>query len=126
MRVSCVCVSLTLTTHALVPSTTTTTTGTYVGQPFSYATRREALQQMNELCTTFGSHSEEEWEVYNGPMLVKAKKASKEVSTGNGGKRSKTKGGGAVEARIPHSDHRISVPSDTAYTAASREGESAV
>lgn len=43
--------------------------GSYVGQPFSYSNRAEALQRLNEICASFGSHTPEEWEIYNGPML---------------------------------------------------------
>jgi cobalt-zinc-cadmium efflux system protein len=44
--------------------------GSYVGQPFTFADRTEALQRLNEICATFGEHTPEEWEIYNGPMLV--------------------------------------------------------
>jgi cobalt-zinc-cadmium efflux system protein len=44
--------------------------GSYVGQPFAFANRADALQRLNEICASFGPHSPEEWEVYNGPMLV--------------------------------------------------------
>lgn len=44
--------------------------GSYVGQPFTFADRSHALQRLNEICTTFGEHTPEEWEIYNGPMLV--------------------------------------------------------
>ena len=44
--------------------------GSYVGQPFSFANRADALQRLNEICASFGSHTPEEWEIYNGPMLV--------------------------------------------------------
>ncbi len=44
--------------------------GSYVGQPFSYRNRADALQHLNEICASFGSHTLEEWEIYNGPMLV--------------------------------------------------------
>ena len=42
----------------------------YVGQPFTFANREEALAKINQICTTFGDHTPQEWEVYNGPMLV--------------------------------------------------------
>jgi len=42
----------------------------YVGQPFAFANRADALARLNEICATFGEHTSEEWEVYNGPMLV--------------------------------------------------------
>jgi len=44
--------------------------GSYVGQPFAFADRAAALTRLNEICATFGEHTLEEWEVYNGPMLV--------------------------------------------------------
>jgi cobalt-zinc-cadmium efflux system protein len=44
--------------------------GSYVGQPFSFAKRADALQRLNEICASFGAHTPEEWEIYNGPMLV--------------------------------------------------------
>ena len=44
--------------------------GSYVGQPFVFASRSDALTRLNEICSTFGSHTPEEWEIYNGPMLV--------------------------------------------------------
>ncbi|MBU3639085.1 alpha/beta fold hydrolase [Polynucleobacter sp. AP-RePozz3-80-G7] len=44
--------------------------GSYVGQPFTFSDRSEALQRLNEICATFGEHTSEEWEIYNGPMLV--------------------------------------------------------
>jgi cobalt-zinc-cadmium efflux system protein len=44
--------------------------GSYVGQPFVFKERPDALQRLNEICASFGSHTPEEWEVYNGPMLV--------------------------------------------------------
>ncbi|WP_438980082.1 alpha/beta fold hydrolase [Polynucleobacter sp.] len=44
--------------------------GSYVGQPFVFKDRADALQRLNEICASFGSHTPEEWEVYNGPMLV--------------------------------------------------------
>jgi cobalt-zinc-cadmium efflux system protein len=44
--------------------------GSYVGQPFSFTDRADALQRLNEICASFGSHTPEEWEIYNGPMLV--------------------------------------------------------
>ena len=44
--------------------------GSYVGQPFTFSDRSEALQRLNEICATFGEHTPEEWEIYNGPMLV--------------------------------------------------------
>jgi cobalt-zinc-cadmium efflux system protein len=42
----------------------------YVGQPFGFSNRADALQRLNEICASFGSHTPEEWEIYNGPMLV--------------------------------------------------------
>ncbi len=44
--------------------------GSYVGQPFTFSDRSHALQRLNEICATFGEHTPEEWEIYNGPMLV--------------------------------------------------------
>jgi cobalt-zinc-cadmium efflux system protein len=44
--------------------------GSYVGQPFVFKERADALQRLNEICASFGSHTPEEWEIYNGPMLV--------------------------------------------------------
>ncbi|WP_366069210.1 alpha/beta fold hydrolase [Polynucleobacter sp.] len=44
--------------------------GSYVGQPFSFANRADALSRLNQICATFGEHTPEEWEIYNGPMLV--------------------------------------------------------
>ena len=44
--------------------------GSYVGQPFAFANRADALNRLNQICATFGEHTPEEWEVYNGPMLV--------------------------------------------------------
>jgi cobalt-zinc-cadmium efflux system protein len=44
--------------------------GSYVGQPFTFTDRADALQRLNEICASFGSHTPEEWEIYNGPMLV--------------------------------------------------------
>jgi cobalt-zinc-cadmium efflux system protein len=44
--------------------------GSYVGQAFSFTNRADALQRLNEICASFGSHTPEEWEIYNGPMLV--------------------------------------------------------
>ena len=44
--------------------------GSYVGQPFVFKERDDALQRLNEICASFGSHTPEEWEIYNGPMLI--------------------------------------------------------
>ena len=44
--------------------------GSYVGQPFAFANRADALNRLNQICATFGEHTPEEWEIYNGPMLV--------------------------------------------------------
>jgi cobalt-zinc-cadmium efflux system protein len=44
--------------------------GSYVGQTFAFAKREDALKRLNEICATFGEHTLEEWEIYNGPMLV--------------------------------------------------------
>ena len=44
--------------------------GSYVGQTFAFTKREDALKRLNEICATFGEHTLEEWEIYNGPMLV--------------------------------------------------------
>jgi cobalt-zinc-cadmium efflux system protein len=44
--------------------------GSYVGQPFAFASRTDALNRLNEICASFGEHTPQEWEIYNGPMLV--------------------------------------------------------
>jgi cobalt-zinc-cadmium efflux system protein len=44
--------------------------GSYVGQPFTFANRADALNRLNQICASFGEHTPEEWEVYNGPMLI--------------------------------------------------------
>jgi cobalt-zinc-cadmium efflux system protein len=44
--------------------------GSYVGQAFAFTNRADALQRLNEICASFGVHTPEEWEIYNGPMLV--------------------------------------------------------
>ncbi len=44
--------------------------GSYVGQPFIFANRTDALKRLNAICATFGEHTPEEWEIYNGPMLI--------------------------------------------------------
>ena len=44
--------------------------GSYVGQPFAFANRADALERLNQICATFGEHTPQEWEIYNGPMLV--------------------------------------------------------
>ncbi len=44
--------------------------GSYVGQPFSFANREDALTRLNEICASFGEHTAQEWEIYNGPMLI--------------------------------------------------------
>jgi cobalt-zinc-cadmium efflux system protein len=44
--------------------------GSYVGQPFAFANRADALNRLNQICATFGEHTAKEWEIYNGPMLV--------------------------------------------------------
>ena len=44
--------------------------GSYVGQPFAFANRADALTRLNQICASFGDHSPEEWEIYNGPMLI--------------------------------------------------------
>jgi cobalt-zinc-cadmium efflux system protein len=44
--------------------------GSYVGQPFAFTNRADALERLNEICASFGPHTSQEWEIYNGPMLV--------------------------------------------------------
>ncbi len=44
--------------------------GSYVGQPFAFTNRATALNCLNTICATFGEHTPEEWETYNGPMLI--------------------------------------------------------
>jgi cobalt-zinc-cadmium efflux system protein len=44
--------------------------GSYVGQPFAYTNRTDALEKLNQICATFGDHLPHEWETYNGPMLI--------------------------------------------------------
>lgn len=44
--------------------------GSYVGQPFTFASRSDALNRLNEICASFGEHTAQEWEIYNGPMLI--------------------------------------------------------
>ena len=43
--------------------------GTYVGKPFAYTSRFEALSALNIICASFGTHTPEEWERLNGPLL---------------------------------------------------------
>lgn len=44
--------------------------GSYVGQPFAFTNRADALERLNQICATFGEHTPQEWEIYNGPMLI--------------------------------------------------------
>ena len=44
--------------------------GSYVGQPFSFTNRADALERLNAICASFGEHTPQEWEIYNGPMLI--------------------------------------------------------
>ena len=44
--------------------------GSYVGQTFSFASRADALERLNAICASFGEHTPQEWEIYNGPMLI--------------------------------------------------------
>ena len=44
--------------------------GSYVGQPFAFVNRADALERLNQICASFGEHTPQEWEIYNGPMLV--------------------------------------------------------
>ena len=41
----------------------------YVGKPFAFQSRAEALEALNRICATFGDHTPEEWEILNGPQL---------------------------------------------------------
>jgi len=42
----------------------------YVGKPFSYVNRHIALEKLNSICAPFGKHTDSEWELLNGPMLM--------------------------------------------------------
>ena len=44
--------------------------GSYVGQTFSFTNRADALERLNAICASFGEHTPQEWEIYNGPMLI--------------------------------------------------------
>ena len=44
--------------------------GSYVGQAFAFTDRAAALAKLNAICASFGEHTPQEWEIYNGPMLV--------------------------------------------------------
>ncbi|MFZ4062723.1 MAG: alpha/beta fold hydrolase [Polynucleobacter sp.] len=44
--------------------------GSYVGQPFAFTNRDDALERLNVICASFGDHTPQEWEIYNGPMLI--------------------------------------------------------
>nr|WP_223245961.1 alpha/beta hydrolase [Polynucleobacter asymbioticus] len=44
--------------------------GSYVGQPFVFGNRADALERLNKICASFGEHTPQEWEIYNGPMLI--------------------------------------------------------
>lgn len=44
--------------------------GSYVGQPFAFTSRVDALESLNMICASFGEHTSQEWETYNGPMLI--------------------------------------------------------
>jgi cobalt-zinc-cadmium efflux system protein len=41
-----------------------------VGPRIAFADRADALMRLNEICASFGEHTPQEWEIYNGPMLV--------------------------------------------------------
>lgn len=41
----------------------------YVGQPFAYPNRADALTVLNRICASFGPHTPAEWERLNGPLL---------------------------------------------------------
>ena len=41
----------------------------YVGQPFAYVSRADALTVLNRICASFGPHTPDEWERLNGPLL---------------------------------------------------------
>ena len=42
----------------------------YVGKPFAYVNRHIALEKLNSICAPFGKHTDSEWELLNGPMLL--------------------------------------------------------
>ena len=42
----------------------------YVGKPFSYVNRDVAMDKLKSICAPFGKHSDSEWELLNGPMLI--------------------------------------------------------
>jgi cobalt-zinc-cadmium efflux system protein len=75
----------------------------YVGKPFSYGDRQEALQKLNTICAPFGMHTDSEWELLNGPMLVQKN-----------------------EQWILHYDPAISVPFASVTPAIAKAGELAM
>ena len=42
----------------------------YVGKPFAFSSRADALEALNQITATFGEHTPEEWEKLNGPQLI--------------------------------------------------------
>ncbi|WP_286226005.1 alpha/beta fold hydrolase [Polynucleobacter sp. HIN7] len=42
----------------------------YVGKPFSYVNRVVAMDKLKSICAPFGKHTDAEWELLNGPMLI--------------------------------------------------------
>ncbi len=42
----------------------------YIGKPFSYVNRDVAMDKLKAICAPFGKHSDAEWELLNGQMLV--------------------------------------------------------
>ncbi|NDH55147.1 MAG: alpha/beta fold hydrolase [Burkholderiaceae bacterium] len=42
----------------------------YVGKPFSYVNRDVAMDKLKSICAPFGKHTDAEWELLNGPMLI--------------------------------------------------------
>lgn len=75
----------------------------YVGKPFSYTNRHIALEKLNSICTPFGKHTDSEWELLNGPMLVQKN-----------------------EQWILHYDTAISVPFGSVTPAIAKAGELAM
>lgn len=75
----------------------------YVGKPFSFGDRQEALQKLNTICAPFGMHTDSEWELLNGPMLVQKN-----------------------EQWILHYDPAISVPFASVTPAIAKAGELAM
>lgn len=42
----------------------------YVGKPFTYDHRKTAMDKLKSICSPFGEHTDAQWELLNGPMLV--------------------------------------------------------